>query len=413
VKFVDGFRDATATNRNASTVRVRAINPAAAAIKKAKLLMFAPEATRGISRARTTPGRPSGKGAKAREFRTNLPAFLRARTICGVANGEELGYLRIFEFDVPSVRQFLEEAKRLLSLMPPRGLVVDIRGNPGGIVVAAEMALQFFTPRAIEPVRFSLLATDFVRMMTRRVANRSEYKPWIPSLNAAVRNGELYSAAIPITDPAKCSIGGQVYGGPVILVADSTTYSSGDLFSAGFVDNNIGPLMCVGQSTGAGGASIWDYESLRYAMVGSSMKLPRLPEGGEVQFSLLRATRVGPQLGTPIEDVGVSASRRYQYAMTRDDLLHENRDMLARCIDWLVKQRYTVMTCLPGKARRMIDVQTKGLDQLDVKMNDYRLASVRIKDGATYVVTAPKKLHQIEICGLRRGELKQRRVIAM
>ena len=49
----------------------------------------------------------------------------------------------------------------------------------------------------------------------------------------------------------------------MVLVGDSTTYSAGDLFSAGFVDNDIGPFVCVGEATGAGGANVWDYAELR------------------------------------------------------------------------------------------------------------------------------------------------------
>src|SRR4029079_16405464 len=72
--------------------------------------------------------------------------------------------------------------------------------------------------------------------------------PWKRSLGAAVRNGELYAQTIPISDPEACNALGQMYGGPVVLVADSTTYSSGDLFSAGFVDNRMGPFICVGSA---------------------------------------------------------------------------------------------------------------------------------------------------------------------
>jgi Peptidase family S41 len=409
-RFVDRFREG-AKRRTATKARVRAINPAAAAIKKAKLLMYAPEALRGESKEYWGEAAIASVGWKIRCFRTELPDFLRAWKLRGSQRGQEYGYLRIFEFDVPGVRAFLEELRRLLALMPPQGLILDLRGNPGGVVVAAEMALQFFTPRTIEPVRFALLASDFNRKISALANNRADLGPWQASLREAVRNGELYSAPLPITDPSKCNVAGQVYGGPVILVADPSTYSSGDLFSAGFVDNSIGHMLCVGESTGAGGASVWDYADMRRWAGVMRRGLPRLPEGGVVQFAYMRATRVGPRLGTLIEDVGVSVRPENQYAMTRNDLLCENRDLLARCIAWLERQPYTVMSCVPDKKRGTIDVVTDGLDQLDVTLDHHRLESVQIKDAATHTFARPPGTQRVEVCGLKRGVLKQRRVM--
>lgn len=409
-RFVDRFREG-AKRSIATKARVRAINPAAAAIKKAKLLMFASGALRGESKQYTRDAATAPVGAKIRGFSTKLPDFLRAWKLRGSQKGQEYGYLRIFEFDVPSVRAFLEELRDLLALMPPQGLILDIRGNPGGVVVAAEMALQFFTPKTIEPVRFALLASDFNRKISALADNRADLGPWNASLREAVRNGELYSAPLPITDPSKCNVAGQVYGGPVILVADPNTYSSGDLFSAGFVDNGLGRMLCVGESTGAGGASIWDYADLRRWAGAMRRELPRLPKGGTVQFAFMRATRVGPRLGALIEDVGVSVSRDDQHEMTRNDLLSENRDLLAKCIKWLEQQPYTVMSCVPGKKRGTLDVFTDGLDQLDITFDHHRLESVHIKDGATHNFTKPSGTQRVEVCGRKRGVLKQRRVM--
>jgi len=196
------------------------------------------------------------------------------------------------------------------------------------------------------------------------------------------------------------------------MVADTNTYSSGDLFSAGFVDNGIGHMVCVGESTGAGGASIWTYGEMRQ-FAGRRLRrgLPPLPEGGTIQFSLMRATRAGPRLGALIEDVGVSVRPKQQYRLSRDDLLYGNRDLLAYCIGWLERQRYTVMECHSGKSRETIEVTTKGLDQLDVMLDHHRLESVRIKDGASHTVVKRPGTKRVEVCGLKRGKLKQRRVI--
>ncbi len=398
-------------------VRALAFNPAAAAVKRAKLLLFASDALRGGSKPFHKDAASATVGTKITGLSTSLPDFLTASVLRGTQENEQYGHLRLRDFLVPSVRQYLEEIRRLLALMPPQGLVLDLRGNGGGYIVAAEMALQFFTPRPIEPVRFEMLATDLALKLSAKdngssASRRTDIWPWLPSLTDAVRNGEMYSAPLPITIPSKCNIAGQVYGGPVILVADTNTYSAGDLFCAGFADNGIGRMVCVGDSTGAGGASIWTYGDMRQ-FAGRRLRrgLPPLPEGGTIQFSLMRATRVGPRLGALIEDVGVSVRPKERYRMSRDDLLCDNRDLLAYCIRWLERQPYTVMQCHSSRNRDTIEVTTKGLDQLDVMLDHHRLESVRIRDGASYTVGKRPGTKRVEVCGLKGGKLKQRRVI--
>ena len=245
--------------------RARAIDPAAAAIRQAKMLLFAPAALTGgqaaaPKRAESTRNRPPA----ATVIDTTLTRTLKAMSID--APGGAYGYLRIYGFDTLP-EPFINELIRLIPLLPERGLILDVRGNPGGYIWAAELALQLFTPKPIQPTRFSLLATPFTRDMAELPSLRDDLGPWKASLDAAVRNGELYSQPIPISDVAACNAIGQQYGGPVVLVGDSTTYSAGDLFSAGFVDNGIGPFVCVGEATGAGGANVWDYADLRSALV--------------------------------------------------------------------------------------------------------------------------------------------------
>jgi hypothetical protein len=42
-----------------------------------------------------------------------------------------------------------------------------------------------------------------------------------------------------------CNDIGQIYPGPVVAVVDANTYSAGNLFASGFVDNRIGNLASV------------------------------------------------------------------------------------------------------------------------------------------------------------------------
>jgi C-terminal processing protease CtpA/Prc len=312
-----------AARRARSPALRRAVNPAAEVTRRARMLLFAPQAL-------------MGRAPPRQALASRLPDFFKVE-IVPTATGA-LPLLRIYSFDIGDDESFIAELLRLLPLLPQDGLAIDIRDNPGGNIWAAERVLQLFSAVPIVPTRFSVLATAFSRVAAATPGlGRDELSPWRPSLDAAVRNGELYSRALPITPPELANAIGRVYPGPVLLVANANTYSSGDLFTAGFVDHAIGPVIIVGQATAGGGANVLDYDDLAAAVAGTPQALPALPDGIGLSLSFRRATRAGPSEGLPIEDVGVEGHE--SYAMTRDDVLQGNRDLYARCAATLAKLR--------------------------------------------------------------------------
>jgi hypothetical protein len=386
-----------------------AVNPAAEAIRQAKMLLFAPYALTGEKPpAPPRRGRGQGRAAAATPILSELPKTLEAKTIA--ADGGPFGYLRIWAFNA-APDEFISELMRLIPLLPDRGLILDIRGNPGGYIYSSEMALQLFTPKPIQPTRFSALATTFSRAMANLEGHGGdELRPWKESLDAAVRNGELYSQALPITDPADCNVLGQRYGGPVVLVGDATSYSAADLFAAGFVDNAVGRFVCVGSATGAGGANVWNYGGLQASLRHTSLALPDLSDGIGMSFSFRRATRSGPSEGLPIEDVGVSGE---PYAMTVDDLLFENRDLIAHCIGLLKAEPFTRLTATANTATRQIAIATGGIDRVDV-LFDGHPGSTHLLGAATSVtVPFPQGTRVCEILGFAGDEARQRRRIKL
>lgn len=394
--------------------RTRAINPAAAAVRMAKMLLFAPEALVGEMPPDAAPvasgragRRAKGRGLAAASIATTMPETLRVQTL--QAPGGAVGYLRIWSFDVDP-DDFIAELLRVLPLLPQQGLIIDVRGNPGGVIVAAEHALQLFTPEPIEPVRFSVLATPFTRDMAALPALADELGPWKASLDAAVRNGELYSQPLPISDPADCNAIGQVYGGPVMLVGDTNTYSSGDLFSAGFVDNGIGPFLCVGEATGAGGANVWQYKDLRNVLAGTGMKLPPLTGGIGLSFAFRRATRAGPSEGLTIEDVGVAGT---PYAMTRNDLLSGNGDLLLRCVALLRRQPLSALTVAIDRPGSKVTLGARGLDRIDAFVDGHPAGSFAVADGASVEVPFAVASRRIDAAGFQGDLLLQRRRVAL
>jgi len=341
---------------------------------------------------------------------TSMQDALAAKVVR--AGRGNLGYLRIWSFDVEDDVTFLDEVIRLLSFMPERGLIIDLRANPGGLIWAAERLFQLFTPRSVVPTRFSLLATPLTRAMAAAAQNDGELAPWRQSLDDAVGTGELYSRSVPITPVEACNDIGQVYGGPVVAVVDANTYSAGDLFAAGFVDNELGPLVTVGEATGAGGANVWLPEHVADALLGTQHEQTPLPGGIGYTISVRRATRAGPADGSAIEDVGVRGDR--SYAMTRRDLVEDpgNQDLVAFCAKLLARQRSSLEVQAPATDADPLVVRSSGLDQLDLFVDDRLRESRDITAGRTRTrFDVLPGWQSIEVRGYLDRTLRQRRTL--
>lgn len=385
----------------------QSVNPAAAAMRRAKMLMFAPPEVMAAKSKRPTP---RAKGLPV----SLLPETLRVT----LPPKSPVPVLRIWAFDVEPA-PFLAELRRLLPLLPQDGLVIDVRGNPGGYIEAAEGALQMFTPGRITPTRFSVLATPLTRALSGGVPGvkawaRAELGPWRESLDAAVRNGEPYSRPLPLTSDGDCNAIGQLYGGPVVLVADASTYSSGDLFSAGFVDHGIGPFVCVGDATGAGGANVWNYRDLLDALARTQPPLPRLADGIGLSLSMRRATRSLGSEGLQIEDVGVGLRPGDKpYPMTRADLLDGNRDLLAHCAALLKKMPVTGLHTERVARKHLVRVGTRGLARVDVRIDDVPQPSFVPRPGKPDDLPYPAGAKQMELVGVAGGQVVQRRLVPL
>ncbi len=319
-----------------SPVAVRAIHSGAERVRLAKKLMFNPakwEADRG-STAKVAPVATQRRAAAATAatapgdvVESVLPDVMSARVI-GTAR-RPIGYIRLWSFDIDDDQVFLDEVTRVIGLLPQRGLVIDVRANPGGNIYACERILQLFTDGPIVPARFALRATP----LTARLAETNpDLAPWADSLQQAMETGEQYSQHLSISDADACNDTGRRYPGPSVCVTDANTYSCGDLFAAGFVDHQIGAVVSVGEATGAGGANVWGYFDLQAALAAAGTVLPTLPDGFGLSMSIRRMTRTGAAEGLGIEDVGV---RGIHVDLTYRDLFESNTDLLKRCIEHL------------------------------------------------------------------------------
>jgi C-terminal processing protease CtpA/Prc len=392
-----------AAHPTAPAAAASAIHPDRALVRRAKKLSFNAglwQTERQDRVAAVGVGMDDG-GWITGQFQDNVSARIVR------VNGRDYGYLRLWSFELSDDDGFVAEVMRLLAALPQDGLIIDLRGNPGGLIWAAERLLQLFTPGAISPARFSIIASDLTRSMTDAPQNRRSLSPWRRTLLDAIGTGEVYSQSVPITATERCNDIGQVYGGPVISIVDSTTYSAADLFAAGFADNGVGTVVSIGRATGAGGANVWWADTLNSVLAGTPHQLPRLPKGVGFTMSVRRATRIGASDGAPIEDIGIVGHR--SYAMTREDLLHGNVDLLTFCTR-LIEAEPATSLIVQWKVPTL-DLEVGKLDRIDVYV-DGRPNQSHDVDG-TLQLTLGHPREAIRVEGYQGENLRQVRTIRL
>jgi C-terminal processing protease CtpA/Prc len=400
-RFIDPGPGPDEPHPTAPAATATAMHPDRALVRRAKKLSFNTGLWSTEDRDRMSAARASrdASGWVTGKFQDNVSA--RPITV----DRRDYGYLRLWSFDLADDDGFVAEVIDMLEELPRNGLIIDLRGNPGGLIWAAERLLQLFTPSRISPSRFSIIASDLTRAMTDAPQNRRELGPWRRTLLEAVGTGEVYSQSVTITPYDRCNDIGQVYGGPVVAVVDPTTYSAADLFAAGFADNGLGTVVSVGRATGAGGANVWRADTLNSVLAGTPHRLPRLPKGVGFTMSVRRATRIGASDGAPIEDIGIVGHRAY--VMTREDLLFGNGGLHAYCARLLEAEPSTTMTV--DWQQPNLSVSVARLDRVDVYVDDRPRASVDVDDG--YELELSDVREHIRVEGYKGANVKQVRII--
>lgn len=385
-------------------------DPAAETIRRVKKLLFATDKWLEEQEGRLPSLQKSvAENRAAGNWFTGEYQDAVAARLVSWTNGE-FGLLRVWSFDLRDDDGFINGITELLDQLPRDGLVVDLRGNPGGLIWAAERLLQLFTPNPIEPTQFSILATDLTRTMAGARHNRHRLAPWRRSLASAALNGELYSRSLPLTPPERCNDIGQIYPGPVIAVVDANTYSAGDLFAAGFVDNRVGTLVSVDEATGAGGANVWYPAHIEASLAGTPETLEPLPEGVSYNISFRRAVRSGDLAGTGIEDVGIPGHLRRP--LTKKDLIERNVDLLEFCGQLLASEPVTdLKTRVVDNA---LEIETTNLDVVDLFVDGHPRGSLSTgsRTGtATLQYPFQGPWHQTEVIGYTGDVRRQRRLL--
>jgi hypothetical protein len=127
----------------------------------------------------------------------------------------------------------------------------------------------------------------------------------------------------------------------------------------------------VDENTGGGGANRWLHEELRTKLEHvPGVGLQQLPGGTQMGLAIRRSSRVGARAGQPVEDFGVA--RDIGYLLTRDDALHEDRDLLRFACEQLAAQPATRLKILKAEVKAAgiaLTLDAKNLFRIECLVN--------------------------------------------
>jgi hypothetical protein len=382
-------------------------------VRQVKKALFAPNLVEeeGRMAGRERSRAPTAKAAEnVPPGKSTMPGQFSFRAV-DTPSGR-FGYVRIFSFAPPFLEtadSFVQEFLRIIRLLPQTGLIIDVRANPGGNILAGERLLQLLTPRSIAGERFQFINTPLVlEICSGKDAGLSQ---WRDSIVDSIATGETYSQGFPIAPEDSYNLIGQQYVGPVVLIIDALCYSTTDIFAAGFQDHGIGAILGTNRHTGAGGANVWQYGYLGGLLPATFPPLPR-----DVSFSIAarRSTRVGNRAGVPVEDLGVVPDDLH--LMTLKDLLSDNIDLINHAGKILASQRFRAISYRTERGYPVkLSITAKNIDRIDAYHQGRPLQSVDLVEG-TGVIELPKELKQptdIELRGFDAGAFVARAVISL
>jgi hypothetical protein len=393
----------------------------AEAMRRARKLLYAQDAVREHDRMAQLWATSSGGAPEGDAEHSRLPDNFSYRAVETEAG--PLGYVRIWSFENtlggearPAVHQFVDafvaEFVRILRLMPRRGLILDIRGNPGGRIPAGERLLELLTPKEITPAPLCFRNTPLTTELCRVAPSALELAAWAESVSQAVQTGATYSRGCPFLPFSReYNRTGQQYHGPVVLIVDGLSYSTADVFAAGFQDHGIGPVLGTDTHTGAGGGNVWTHEVLLRMLGGSAgSNLRALSSGASFTVAVRQVQRVGARAGAPLEDLGVVPDEIHQ--PTRSDLLRRNEDLI-RCAAGLVTSlpARTLDATLEADAEQLrLVLTTEGLTRVDVYVDERPRRSLDVADG-TQELALPRLAgpQRVELRGFHEQALVARR----
>lgn len=270
--------------------------------------------------------------------------LMRATVLKNPKDDSRYGYIRIFSFAINSSDPFVDAFRYLFNKLEQKGikgLILDIRGNGGGLITASEKLLALLTGSGFKAQNAQFINSDLTLEICRRHGKDSPFvdlSAWYDSISLSRQTGDIYSLGFPITEVSAKRIERGIYDGPMVLITDALCYSAADIFAAGFKDHRLGTVLGVHENTGAGGANVWRHSVLRLLLDhnrtpadGPNPFVP-LPKGAGMRMAVRRTLRQGVERrGLPVEDLGIRPDELHK--MTVQDIMGGNEKLLNKAFE--------------------------------------------------------------------------------
>lgn len=346
------------------------------------------------------PGQASSRAALGRdlegEWIRRVKAALHRKTDkwVGFAGGERVAfrvhrhgdgtyaYLRVYTFDLEQdeLDAFLREITALVAREPTDGLIIDVRGNPGGLILGAERLISLFSPVPVEAQRLSFRNTPAAASLAERLF-QARAQAFGANVREARATAAPFIASLALDEGADDAA--QVYQPPVLVIFDALTYSAAEVFAAGMLDQRIALVAGTVTQSGGGGANVWSDALVREVM--GEDPSDDLPFGASFNVSIRRITRIGARAGVAIEDVGVFIDDTEVIPVTEHDLTGDNADLLAAAAELLAaEQRYRLDATHDGD--RTFTLRSANISRAQVLFDGELFGVVRAPDGKAVAV---------------------------
>ncbi len=211
-------------------------------------------------------------------------------------------------------------------LKDTRGLVLDLRGNPGGTIELAERLPQLFASRAVPVQGARLLNTELnAFILNSSFLGMGPDAHWSAVINEAAGTDARYTKTATFTTAANANAAGQAYFAPVAILTDALTYSAAEHFASIMQDERLATIWGEDLKTGGGASNAMDHANFVRYVGGPFVSLPA---GQAMRVAWRQFIRTGRSAGMVLEDLAVTSDRRVR--LTLDELLSGTPTQLTR-----------------------------------------------------------------------------------
>ena len=243
--------------------------------------------------------------------------------------GKQYGHLRIFTFDCDDPSAFVASVRTHLEKAPEQGLIVDLRGNPGGNLLVAEALPPMFVGAAVPGQGLQFVNTSEAITVAERIVGASEMTTYV---SYASSTAAPFISCPPLTWPGgpAANANERAYAGPVAVIVDANCFSAAEAFVAAMQDHNPDAVIIgTHPQTGGGGGNVLPDAVVPRRWKGRPLQ-PPLAHGASFDIALRRTTRTGEHAGVALEDMGVVVLSGDIAPITKVDLSDKNSHLLSQ-----------------------------------------------------------------------------------